>query len=641
METTFQKNRNENGETSPGGGSKWLFRKRVGDLPLFKTVLVIALIIAFPLIFQDRYLIRVAGNAGIWLMLALGLNVVCGFAGLLDLGYVVFWGIGGYVYALLSSGHWGIHLPFFVSMPISVIGAVLLGLLVSAATLRVSGDYLGIVTLAFLQIFRLLLLNLDRPINITGGPNGIIDVDYPTILGFKLKSIESGYYLIWIFALLIILFSMRLKNSRMGRSWEAIREDELASKGMGVNTVFMKILAFVTGAGIAGIVGALFASWQGGIFPNNFDFAQLNTIYCMLIIGGIGNIRGVVAGALVLAVLPEFLRDYGDWRMIGYGLMLVILIAIRPQGLLGDIHFINFLKKRFGKKNQDRSRIEIAEEPFTDHLEYQKPKTPISGVGEKVVLSLNNITMQFGGLTAVSNLNLSVKEGEIVSLIGPNGAGKTTVFNVITGIYAPTTGHVTLNGEEITGLKPNKIVEKGIARTFQTLRLYNKMSVLDNVKVGRVCRTKNNLAGIMFRAPRTIREEAEVEQDAKENLSLFGSQLLSKMHLQAGDLSYADRRRLEIVRALATGAKIILLDEPSAGMNPQETREIGTFIKRLRDDYGISFLVIEHKLNFVKTLSDHVNVLDYGKKIAEGHYDEVANDPYVVEAYLGRQKTDG
>jgi branched-chain amino acid transport system permease protein len=637
MKTTLVKNKTINSDTSQENQKKKIFSMKIGDIPLIKTIVILAIIICFPLIFQDKYLIRVAGNAGIWVMLALGLNVVCGFAGLLDLGYVVFWGIGAYVYALLSSGHWGIHLPFIVSLPISVLSAILLGLLVSGATLRVNGDYLGIVTLAFLQIFRLLLLNLDRPINITGGPNGIIDVDYPSILGIRLHSIASNYYLIWIFALLIILFSIRLKNSRMGRSWEAIREDELASKGMGVNTIFMKILAFVTGAGVAGIVGALFASWQGGVFPNNFDFAQLNTIYCMLIIGGIGSINGVVGGALVLAILPEFLRDYGDWRMIGYGLMLVILIAIRPQGLMGDINF-RFLKRLFGKKT--RSKMDIPLEPSNEYLLFEKPKTPISAVGKKEILKLDNITMQFGGLTAVTDLSLSIREGEIVSLIGPNGAGKTTVFNVITGIYAPTSGSVMLNGESITGLSSNKIVEKGIARTFQTLRLYNKMSVLDNVKVGRVCRTKNNIGGILFRLPSTIKEEKEVERIAKENLSLFGPQLFSKMNVQAGDLSYADRRRLEIVRALTTGAKIILLDEPSAGMNPQETIEIGSFIKRLRDDYGISFLVIEHKLNFVKTLSDYVNVLDYGKKIAEGDYEEVSNDHHVIEAYLGRQKAD-
>jgi branched-chain amino acid transport system permease protein len=626
----------KNNRLRPNGGAPASVRM-VADLPLIKTLLVIAVVVSFPLIFQDRYLIRVGGNAGIWLMLSLGLNVVCGFAGLLDLGYVVFWGIGGYIYALLSSSHWGIHLPFIVSMPISVLGAVILGFLVSGATLRVNGDYLGIVTLAFLQIFRLLLLNLDRPVNITGGPNGLIDVDYPRIFGFELRSITSGYYLIWFFALLIILLSLRLKKSRLGRGWEAIREDELASKTMGVNTVFMKTLAFVTGAGIAGVTGALFASWQGGVFPNNFDFAQLNTIYCMLIIGGIGNIRGVTAGALVLTVIPELLRDYGDWRMIGYGLMLVVLVALRPQGLLGDIN-LNFLRKRLHMKER-RPRVKSAA-VLSGYEAYTKVPNPAPPGTGKVMLELKDVVMRFGGLTAVDGLSLTVREGEIVSLIGPNGAGKTTVFNMITGLYTPTAGDILFEGESIVGMKANKIVEAGVARTFQTLRLYNKMSVLDNVKVGLHCRTKNNLFRILLRIPSTVREEEQTDVTAKENLALFKEQLFTKLDVKAGDLSYADRRRLEIVRALATGAKLILLDEPSAGMNPQETAEIGAFIKHLRNEYGVTFLVIEHKLNFVKTLSDHVNVLDYGKKIAEGNYDFVANEPHVIKAYLGRQKAD-
>jgi branched-chain amino acid transport system permease protein len=620
---------------------------KAGDIPVAKALGIGILIIILPLIFSDRYMIRVMGNAGIWIMLTLGLNVVCGFAGLLDLGYVVFWGIGGYAYALLSSGHFGLHLPLLVSLPASIAAAVLLGLFVSGATLRVAGDYLGIVTLAFMQIFRLLLINMDRPINITGGPNGINDIDAARIFGFRFNGILSGYYLIWFFALIIILFSLRLKRSRLGRAWEAIREDELASKVMGVNTVGMKILAFVTGAGIAGVVGSLYASWQRGIYPNNFDFGSLNTIYCMLILGGIGNIRGVVFGALVLSIVPEFLRDYGDWRMIGYGLMLVIFIALRPQGLFGGIDWDSLLKffklpakKNISGESAGETRAVSGAGPGMDYVNWIKPMVRTLESGS-VLLELKDVTMSFGGLTAVDNLSLKVGEGEIVSLIGPNGAGKTTVFNVITGIYEPSRGDILFHGESIKGEPPNRIVRRGIARTFQTLRLYNKMSVLDNVKVARYCRTRNKLGNILFRLPDYLKEEREVDRIARENIALFGPEFFGKLNLTAGDLSYADRRRLEIVRALATGAKLILLDEPSAGMNPKETEEIGIFIKRLRDDYGLSFLVIEHKLNFVKTLSDYVNVLDYGKKIADGTYDHVANDPYVIEAYMGRQTTNG
>ena len=619
-----------------------LWNKKIGDIPVIQTLLIIAVVVAFPLVFSSRYTIRIAGGAGIWVMLALGLNVVCGFAGLLDLGYVVPWGIGGYICALLSSGHLNIHLPFLAVVPLSILGACLFGLFIGSATLRLRGDYLGIVTLASMQIFRILLLNLDRPINLTGGPNGIVDIDYPRILGFTLKSASSGYYLIWVFVLFTILASFRLKSSRLGRAWEAIREDELASNAMGINTFWLKILAFITGAGFAGAAGALFAEYTGGVYPSNYDFAALNTIYCMLIIGGLGNVRGVVLGALTLAVIPELLREYGDWRMIGYGLLLVIIVIVRPNGLLGEINLSKFRGK---KARTDRSGGgETKASPRGD-----KTLGPeIFGAVEKltidrakVLLDVQKVRMDFGGLVAVHDFSLTVHEGEIVSIIGPNGAGKTTIFNMITGIYAPTAGKIFFGGKDVTGLRPYQLVKHGIARTFQNIRLYDKMSVLDNVKTARYCRTKTSLFGILFRLPSVVRTEEQIEKSAQSHLSIFGDRFDAVQGSKAVDLSYASRRRLEIARALCTSPRMILLDEPSAGMNPQETAEIGDFIKHLRDDYGYTFLLIEHKLEFVKNLSDKVIAMDYGKKITEGDYISVANNEQVIEAYLGRKKTNG
>ena len=255
------------------------------------------------------------------------------------------------------------------------------------------------------------------------------------------------------------------------------------------------------------------------------------------------------------------------------------------------------------------------------------------------MLKLENITQDFGGIKALNNLNLDLHEKEILSIIGPNGAGKTTLFNLISGIYPPTAGSVYFEGNPITGLKPHKVVKAGIARTFQNLRLFNKMSVLDNTRVGRFCRTGAGPLSILLRLPRHNQEERDTEHKTREILELFGGRLTGyRFDQQAMFLSYANRRRLEIARALATEAKLLLLDEPSAGMNPQETIEITAFIKTLRDVHGYTILVIEHKLNVVRTISDRVIALDYGIKIAEGTYDEVACNEQVVEAYLGRKK---
>ncbi|RPI72580.1 MAG: branched-chain amino acid ABC transporter permease, partial [Desulfobacteraceae bacterium] len=307
---------------------------------------LIAVLIVIPHVLPDNYWLRIYTMTGLFVMLALGLNIVAGFAGLLDLAYVAFFGIGGYTFALLSSNHLNIHWPFPFVLALSALLTMGFGLALGAVSLRLQGDYLAIVTLAFAQIFRLLLLNLDQPVNITGGVNGIYGFDPINLFGFKILSPVFYAYLIWFFALLTILASFRIKQSRIGRGWEAIREDELAAEAMGVHTTLLKLMAFAAGALVAGAAGTLFASLQDSVFPNNFDFPQLVVIYCMVILGGLGNITGVVIGAVLLTILPEFLREYGAYRMMLYGLILIVLMALRPQGLLGEMVFWSKIRKR-------------------------------------------------------------------------------------------------------------------------------------------------------------------------------------------------------------------------------------------------------------------------------------------------------
>lgn len=606
----------------------------------FITYGVVALIlIGIPHIMPNEYWLRIYTMAGVYVMLALGLNVVAGFAGLLDLSYVAFFGIGGYIFAFLSSSQFDIHLSFWLVVPIAAFITMGFGFLLGSTSLRLSGDYLAIVTLAFAQIFKLLLINLDQPVNITGGVNGIYNFDPIHLLGLELTSAVSYAYLIWFFAVLVTMASFFLKNSRYGRGWEAIREDELAAKAIGINTTWMKLAAFAGGAFIAGTAGSIFASFQDSVFPNNFDFAQLVIIYCMVILGGMGNIPGVILGAIVLSILPEFLREYGAYRMMSFGLILIVLMALRPQGILGDITI--FLKK---KRRPDKDETGVLR-ASTD-LYYKEEDEAADGEKrtyvkeEPVILQLHDVGKNFGGIEAVKDLSFSLHKREILSIIGPNGAGKTTLFNLISGIYPVSSGSMFYENVDITKFKPHQIVKTGIARTFQNLRLFNGMSIMDNTKIGRFCRTKANIPSILLQLPIHRREEKETLQKSKEILALFGKRLTGYRYDQkAMFLSYANRRRLEIARALSTGAKVLMLDEPAAGMNPQETVEITNFIKELRDVYGYTILLIEHKLGLVKTISDRVIVLDYGQKIAEGSYQEVATNKYVIEAYLGRKRS--
>jgi branched-chain amino acid transport system permease protein len=637
-------------------------------------VVLFVLGVLFPLIDGNEGDIDAAANALAFAILALGLNIVVGFAGLLDLGYAAFFAIGAYTYGIFSSYQvqpqwWGFWEPFqwlglvqhvhplsgpdtvhftvsfWLMLPISTLVAAFFGVLFGAPTLRLKGDYLAIVTLGFGEIVPIVARNTPY---LTNGAMGLNGVASPTLFGYTF-GIHSKpfFYLGLALAALLIFVSLRLKNSRIGRAWLAIREDEIAAEAMGVNRVKLKLLAFAIGAGFAGATGTFYVAKLQTASPEMFTFPVSVMLLVMIVLGGMGSVAGVVLGALILQLLQSwFLQDLTQWihafgNLIGveflqrvdlvqsieliFGIVLVVMMRFRRQGLIPERAAVAALTHAQQTAVPTRGGVVGAVTPL--HHKTIEANRPL--------LEIRDLKKSFGGIVAVRGVDLDVMPGSIVGIIGPNGSGKTTFFNLITGLNPPDSGKVVLAGEDVTGLSPHVIVERGIARTFQNLRLFANMSVMENVLVGTHSWTSTGAVGAVLRTPGVMREEAAARTRVLDVLGIFGNRLMPRIQHLAKTLSYANRRRLEIARALVSEPVLLLLDEPTAGMNPTETLELTDQIRRLRDR-GITILMIEHKLAVVNEIADKIIVLDHGEKIAEGTPREVHSNKEVLRAYLGR-----
>jgi len=640
-------------------------RKQLGLLLLFVALMIM------PMIHDDDGDIDTAANAMTYGVLALGLNIVVGFAGLLDLGYAAFFAIGAYYYGIFTafqvmplwSDFWTpfaylglvekfnqggpdlVHftLSFWLALPTAALVSAACGIAFGAPTLRLRGDYLAIVTLGFGEIVPIVARNVD---SVTNGAAGLNGVQGPSLFGYHFAVQSTPYYYVGLALLAVLIFvSIRLRDSRIGRAWMAIREDETAASAMGIDLVRFKLLAFAIGAAFAGMAGVFFVAKLQTATPEMFNFSVSSMLLVMVVLGGMGSVWGVVLGAVLLQLMQtwllpqvtEFAHALGDlvgspylqnidlvqWTQLFFGLILIFMMLFRRDGLIPAVKKIPALTFEAQTAGVTRGGF----------LNLQNIPRWEPGTGN--ALEIRGITVKFGGLTALNGVDITVPAGGVVAVIGPNGSGKSTLFNVITGLVHSDGGSIKFHGRELLGLKPHEILKLGVARTFQNIRLFSNLTVLENVMIGRHARLASGPITSVLHTPGNVREERGARTAVDNIIAMFGNRLTPRLRQTVSGLSYANRRRVEIARALASRPRILLLDEPTAGMNPAETLELAEQIKSLHD-LGLTILIIEHKLDVVTKLASNVIVLDHGDKIAEGTPDQVRRDEQVLTAYLGR-----
>ncbi|MEH7392066.1 branched-chain amino acid ABC transporter ATP-binding protein/permease [Bacillus sp. JJ1474] len=585
---------------------------------IYQIVIPLVLLYAFPWFFNNAHTIHVAQTFLITYIVIVGLNLLVGLSNQLSLGHVGFYAIGAYLSAILTMK---VGLNFFVSIVISGLIAAVFGAIVALLSLRAKGPYLAMVTIAFGELISIIA---NRWVDVTGGPAGT-KTSVPSFFGLELDPIQYMWF-IGLLAIIFTAFATNIFRGRFGRTFTAFGNSEVASEVLGINVRNWKILAFAVSAFLAGVGGGLFAFQNQFISSTTFELNLSIMFLIAVIIGGSGTKIGPIIGTAVIVGLPQFLHNFVDYHLMIFGGILLLALILLPDGIVGAFTNLSYFKKFSSKKaNTELGILHDGRKATIDLPE---------GINGKV-LELKNISMYFGGLKAIDEVEIEVLGGTVHGIIGPNGSGKSTTVNVLSGVYMPTGGNILWKGKNITKYAPHSIAQEGITRTFQNLQLFEDMSVLQNVMVGFHRHFKTGFLKNLLYLGQVSDEEKYYAQKAYDLLRIVG--LEKRAHEKASDLPYGEQRLVEIARGLALKPALLILDEPAAGASPKEIVKIMDVIQRLKKA-GLSIILVEHHMDIVMNICDYITVLDFGKKICEGNPETIQNDPRVIDAYLGGEE---